>query len=182
MNREDVKAKTDEELLSIFARQHDYVAGALALVKEEIEARHLDTSQVQAPTAEQLQEAEGARASRSVKRSARFLGFLEFVVSLFFLLPGLASFSRQPVVASGLVFLGAIMLTLAVFSWLVHRWALLANAIGARVIAGLTVGPALLEHWGRIADFRPSFWVGAGIYALAGLVFFQTWRDSRPRP
>jgi hypothetical protein len=156
MNREDVKAKTDEELLSIFARQHDYVAGALALVKEEIEARHLDTSQVQAPTAEQLQEAEGARASRSVKRSARFLGFLEF--------------------------LGAIMLTLAVFSWLVHRWALLANAIGAWVIAGLTVGPALLEHWGRIADFRPSFWVGAGIYALAGLVFFQTWRDFRPRP
>jgi len=120
----EVKAKTDGELLEIWANQISYVADMVTWVKAEIERRHLDTSGLHVITEEERKKVEKVSSDLSV---VRFYGLGEPLLGLS-LVFGALELKSEAVFVTGLA-VGTLLIAHTVSIWTGKRWAFTFGAI-----------------------------------------------------
>jgi hypothetical protein len=136
ISQTEVNAKTDGELLEIWANQSDYVAEMVTWVKGEIERRKLDTRGIYVFTVEEKEEAAEASSSRAIVNLATF-GQLGLGLLLVFT----AGFSSSEQVEARMISLaaGALLIVYAVGVWRGNRWALTSGVIVYTLITAVNM-------------------------------------------
>jgi hypothetical protein len=149
----EVKAKSDEELLEIWANQNDYVSQVVEWAKAEIEKRNLDTSGVYVVTLEEKQEAKETLSNVAL---ARFAAFGQAFLGLI-LIGGALISSASPNMDFGEpweIIIGAVGVLLLVYSvgiWKGKRWALTSGVV---VYALITLWNILVTAFYAVAIFK----------------------------
>lgn len=80
ITEEQIKAKTDSELLEIWEHQNDYIKEMVTRVKAEIERRNLDTSGIHVDTQEEIEKKKETAQTKSDRNWARGTSLLTGVM------------------------------------------------------------------------------------------------------
>ena len=187
-----VRDMTDQELLTIWADQHDYVAEAVALVEAEMTRREIDQCSVHVKSVEELDNASIAGEDWTLVR----LVILMQAALAVALAVGAAAMLWTPLrpntITSGeLVFVGLVALfaavvgTLAIGVWRNKPWAFLWGWV-FYVLATIWNGGVLVLAVLRLVGRDPTGWDGqlimkAAIGTVVSLCFAGCYRTLRKR-
>jgi hypothetical protein len=162
----EVKAKTDDELLEIWANQNDYVDKVIAWAKAEIERRNLNTSSIYVPTFEEKKEAREASSNFAL---ARFAAIGQAILGL--ILTCLALFVDIELGETAQIIIGAVGVLLLVYAvgiWRGKRWALTSGVV---VYALITLWNILVTIVYAVAFFKTGGAGGAAFGFILGILF-----------
>lgn len=120
INEADIKAKTDGELLEIWANQNEYRSEIVEWVKTEIETRRLDTSGIHVRTAEDIKQDTEVSSSFAF---VRILAILQVGTGLLLFLAGYSSLKEEGFVGPALLSAGILCIVFAIAVWRGKRWA-----------------------------------------------------------
>jgi hypothetical protein len=126
ITEEQVKAKTDSELLEIWEHQNDYMAEMVTRVKAEIERRNLDTSGIHVSTPEEIEKKKEGAQAKSDRNWARGTALLTGVTALSAIGPAFSSASGERFVVLGL---GLLLMVASFGIWMGKRWGLISGLI-----------------------------------------------------
>ncbi len=177
----EVKAKTDSELLEIWADQNDYVAEMMAWVKTEIERRNLDTSGTHVFTVEEKEEAAEASSNFTL---VRILAFSQVATGLFLIcaalwlrreelgpeappggwLVGLDIHIPMPIT---LFAVGALLIVFAVGVWRGKRWAFTSGVIVYALITAFNILVTIVNGLAILRSNQPGDAAGPLILGVA---------------
>jgi hypothetical protein len=129
----DIRAKADEEILSMWAAQHDYIPEVVELVKVEIDRRQLDTSVIHVRTMDEIEEEMKIESDRNF---IRMFSFLQGAGGIFLLVIGISDIQEQlneiePELVGPLIMLlvGLLLIIYAISVWKEKKWAIISGLI-----------------------------------------------------
>ena len=129
----DIRAKADEEILSMWAAQHDYIPKVVEWVNTEIDRRQLDTSGIHVRTMDEIEEEMERESDRNF---VRMFSFLQGVSGIFLLVFGIFSIIEQlneiePEIVGPLIMLlvGLLLTIYAIGVWKEKKWAIISGLI-----------------------------------------------------
>jgi hypothetical protein len=154
INESDIKAKPDDELLSIWANQNDYVPEMIPWVKTEIDRRHLDTNGIHVRTAAEIKDEEERESDRDFVKMVSLLQGLGGGILLMFTIPmiveRLSEYLRyQTELDIGIPFImllmGLLLIFYAVGVWNEKRWAIISGLIIYSIVTILNIFATILS-------------------------------------
>jgi len=188
----EIRAKTDEELLSMLAEQHGYLPEVVTWVKGEIERRQLDTSGVHVHTQDEMKEEEEMESDRDF---VRMVSYIQGALGIFLLALGVPAIidelteyfryqTELDIFGNLVVLLVGMLLTIyAIGVWRENKWAIISGLILyliasiSNIIATTIYGWAFLSGDGTLIRFG---WAGAVTFISICLFFaFNRIRKSR---
>jgi len=155
VSESEVKAKTDSQLLAIWANQNDYIAAMVTLVKTEIDRRNLDTSVIQVPTVDEIKKV--SKASSNL-RLARVLGFIQGAMGL--IVAGTALLSSEVpsgVLSNTVLAEGLLLIVIAVGAWRGKQWAFTSGVIVYTLFTAFEIVNTIGKGLGMLRIVRPFF-------------------------
>jgi hypothetical protein len=139
INENDVRSKSDDELLNIWANQNDYVPEIIPWVKDEIDRRHLDTSGIHVRTEDEIKDEEERDSDRSFVQMVSLMQGITGLILLLFTIPmiverlseNLRNQTEELRIGIPLVMLilGLLLIIYAIGVWKERKWALLSGLI-----------------------------------------------------
>lgn len=147
----DIRTKSDEELLDIWAKQNEYVPEMIPWVKAEIERRHLDTSRIHVRPSEEIKAEEERESDRDfVRMAARGEG----VTGLLLLLVSLVVYEATPdsglAIPFGIFAFGALLIVYAVGVWREKKWAIVSGLVLYSITTIMSAAVTILVVWGAV--------------------------------
>jgi hypothetical protein len=162
ITEEQVKAKTDAELLEIWEHQNDYMAEMVTWVKTEIERRNLDTSGIRVITLEEVEKKKEVAETKADRNWARAAAVLTGVTGLVTVGTASSLAGGGRLLVSGC---GLLLVVVSFGIWTGKRWALISglifyalaaagdvssivfNAVMTRRIYGQSLPPDMNDIW-----------------------------------
>jgi hypothetical protein len=126
ITEEQVKAKTDSELLEIWEHQNDYIAEMVTRVKAEIERRDLNTSGIRVITLEEIEKKKEVAETKSDRNWARGTALLTGVTGLSTVGAAFSLTSGERLVVLGW---GSLLMVVSFGIWTGKRWGLISGLI-----------------------------------------------------
>ena len=138
ITEEQVKAKTDSELLEIWEHQNDYIEEMVTRVKAEIERRKLDTSGIRVVTLEEIEKKKEVAETKAERNFARGVALLTGITGLTTLGTASSLSSGERFMVSGY---GLLLVVISFGIWMGKRWGLISGLIFyALAAAGGVIG------------------------------------------
>lgn len=126
ITEEQVKAKTDTELLEIWEHQNDYIAEMVTRVKAEIDRRNLDTSGIRVVTLEEIEKKKEAAEAKADRKWARTAAVLTGITGLITVGTASSLTGGGRLLASGC---GLLLIVVSFGVWAGKRWGLISGLI-----------------------------------------------------
>ena len=189
----DIKAKADDELLSMWAEQIGYLPEVVRWVRAEIEKRQLDTSAIHITTEDEIGEKEERESDSNFVRMVSFIQGVGGVFLLVLAIPEITEqlnayyrYRAELDITTPLVMLlfGLLLIIYAIGVWIENKWAIITGLIfylilsTLNIVSTITYGLALLI--GRVTSARYLAYAVALTCINVGLVFaFNRIRKSQ---
>jgi hypothetical protein len=168
----EVRAKTDSELLEIWANQKDYIAEMVTRVNSEIERRNLDISGIHITTAKEVEDKkEAAQVSWEVKK-ARGAALFQGAVGLFMVWVAFYTHSSEELLVVPISILAAAMLLIfvAVGVWRGKRWAFTSGVVLYTLATALNILATILTMLAIWGGHKPGDAAGTLLFRQPDMI------------